>query len=245
MSKEMAQAATRPPLVRFIRRAGAAVLSRLFPQRFKAYCELKYWKSKAAEEGRLGNSHYEAFFTKNIGISPDFYSGKRVLDIGCGPRGSLEWADMASERVGLDPLANEYLKLGADKHKMRYVDSGSESMPFKDGHFDVVTSFNSLDHVANLEQTIAEIVRVTKPGGTFILLTDVGHKPTPCEPVELNWNVMDTFKKSFEIVEERHFERNPTNIYDSVLEGVPYNHEDQTERYGLLFARLVRKSSGP
>ncbi len=239
----MAQASPRPPLVRLIRRTGAAVLSRLFPQRFKAYCELKYWKSKAAEEGQLGNSHYQAFFTSHIGIDPEFYAGKKVLDIGCGPRGSLEWADMAAERVGLDPLASEYLKLGADRHKMRYVDSGSEAMPFEDGHFDIVTSFNSLDHVANLEQTIKEIGRVTKPGGTFIVLTDVGHKPTPCEPVELNWDVMDAFRPMFDVLEERHFERNPTNIYDSVLEGVPYDHGNPAERYGLLFARMVRKAA--
>jgi len=56
-----------------------------------------------------------------------------ALDIGCGPRGSLEWADMTKERYGLDPLANEYLKLGADKHKMKYVASGAEKIPFEDG----------------------------------------------------------------------------------------------------------------
>ena len=29
-------------------------------------------------------------------------SGMRVLDVGCGPRGSLEWATMAARRVGID-----------------------------------------------------------------------------------------------------------------------------------------------
>ena len=32
-----------------------------------------------------------------------------TTDIGCGPRGSLEWATMAAERVGLDPPVNKYL----------------------------------------------------------------------------------------------------------------------------------------
>ena len=87
------------------------------------------------------------------------------MDIGCGPRGSLEWAEMATVRVGLDPLAESYRELGTEEHRMQYVASGSENVPFPDGTFDIVTSFNSLDHVHNLNKTIREIKRVLKPGG--------------------------------------------------------------------------------
>ena len=105
-----------------------------------------------------------------------------MLDIGCGPRGSLELADTALERVGLDPLAKEYLKLGDASHMMTYVASRSESIPFADGYFDIVCSFNSFDHVADLKRTIiAEIVRVVKPGGLFLLLSEVNHAPTKTE----------------------------------------------------------------
>jgi hypothetical protein len=45
----------------------------------------------------------------------DFFKGKKFLDIGCGPRGSLEWASQATTRVCADPLAVQYGKLGADK----------------------------------------------------------------------------------------------------------------------------------
>lgn len=71
---------------------------------------------------------------------------------------------MASERVGLDPLVDGYRALGIGQHKMTYVKGGSEKIPFPDGHFDIVTSFNSLDHVDNLDATVAEITRVTAPG---------------------------------------------------------------------------------
>jgi ubiquinone/menaquinone biosynthesis C-methylase UbiE len=96
------------------------------------------------------------------GINREDYRGKRVLDIGCGPLGSLEWADMTAQRVGLDPLVPRYLKMGSSKHKMEYVASGSENIPFPDGYFDFVTSLNSLDHVDNLDLTIHEIKRVVK-----------------------------------------------------------------------------------
>ena len=102
----------------------------------KEESELKYWKTRKEEEDKLGNDHYKFFYTENFGLSDEFFEGKRILDIGCGPRGSLEWADMTAERVGLDPLADEYLKLGASEHNMRYVKAYSEAIPFDDNYFE-------------------------------------------------------------------------------------------------------------
>lgn len=116
--------------------------------------ELMYWKSVARREGQLANDHYQRIYTSLLGLDVSFYAGKRILDIGCGPRGTLEWADMAAERVGLDPLVESYRALGIDQHKMRYVNAPSEQIPFEDGHFDVILSLNSLDHVDDLDKTI-------------------------------------------------------------------------------------------
>ena len=76
---------------------------------------------------------------------------------------------MTTQRVELDPLVPDYLKLGADKHKMEYVAAGSEDILFPDGHFDIVTCLNALDHVDDLDATIREVKRVTKHGGFFLL----------------------------------------------------------------------------
>ena len=145
--------------------------------------ELKYWfKKLKKEDGCLKNDHYEYFYTDFFGLDKSFFNDKILLDIGCGPRGSIEWADNTQIRIGLDPLANEYAKLGTDKQGMTYVAAECENIPFNDNYFDVVCSFNSLDHVNNLEKCIAEIKRVLKVGGLFLLITDVNHKPTKCEP---------------------------------------------------------------
>ena len=64
-------------------------LAKVLPM--KLWTELLYWRLRKLDEGDLTNEHYEEFFTVYFGLSVADYKGKRVLDIGCGPRGSLEW----------------------------------------------------------------------------------------------------------------------------------------------------------
>src|SRR5262245_31191578 len=117
------------------------------PIQWKELNELRYWKKVKGTEGKLTNKHYKPFFTEHFGLDESYYTGKIILDIGCGPRGSLEWATLAQRRIGLDPLAKEYRRLGTEQHRMEYIDAPSENIPLADGLCDVVTSFNSLDHV--------------------------------------------------------------------------------------------------
>jgi len=195
--------------------------------------ELNYWMQRKVEEGTFHASWYEHFYTEHFGLGVEDYAGLRVLDIGCGPRGSLEWAENAAERIGLDPLADHYRKLRSEGYRMEMIASGSESIPFADGHFDLVASFNSLDHVDDLDKTISEIKRVVCPGGYFLLLTDVNHKATLCEPIEFGWEIAQAFTDVLEIVEERRLEKPEANMYQSIRANIPYDMDDKTERYGI------------
>ena len=205
--------------------------------------ELEYWQAQKAAEGTLGNEHYRALFTGLFGLDAAFYSGKAVLDIGCGPRGSLEWADEASRRVGLDPLADDYRELGTDAHAMEYVAASSEAMPFRDAEFDIVTSINSLDHVDDLSMTAAEIKRVTRPGGYLVLAVEVGHDPTWTEPQSLSWDVCGVFAPEFEIVSSGEYERDEGWMFDAALRRQHFDHADTTTRSGVLTA-VLRKNAG-
>lgn len=203
--------------------------------------ELYYWKFVKEEEKDFSSKHYQEFFTSSFDLNEEFYINKKILDIGCGPRGSLEWADMASERIGLDPLVDEYLKLGADKHKMTYVKAPAEKIPFDEGYFDIVSSFNSLDHVDDKDNTIKEIKRVLKPEGIFLLITDVNHEPTVTEPLTFSWDIINEFKPEFEKIEEKHYEKQD-GIYKSIRENKIYEHKDLTKRPGVLLVKFKKKS---
>lgn len=202
--------------------------------------ELDYWSLQKTNEGRLQNSWFERFYTTHFGLSHADYAGKRILDIGCGPRGSLEWASMAAERVGVDPLADDYLALGAAAHEMTYVATGAEHIPFDDGHFDIICSFNSIDHVDDLDATIAEIKRLLRIGGLFLLLTDVHDEPTPQEPVCFDWDVVDRFAPELKAQSLVCLEKPEGGMYVSVESGVPFDHADEKKRYGVLSARFMR-----
>jgi SAM-dependent methyltransferase len=217
-----------------------AVYRRLSPRGYKQYRELVFWKDRAAHEPVLVNDHYAFFYTTCFGLDEAFYRGKRIMDIGCGPRGSLEWAGMAAERVGLDPLANEYLKLGAARHAMKYVAAPAEEMPFADGYFDVVCSFNSLDHVDDLVRTIAEIKRVVKPGGLFLLIVEANHPAMVTEPVTFGWGDTALFEDAFRIESSRRCEIGDTNIYGQLAKNDVFDATLGEDRPGFLAVKFHR-----
>jgi glycosyltransferase involved in cell wall biosynthesis/SAM-dependent methyltransferase len=219
----------------------AGYLTKGIDKHRKSEAEISYWRERKRIEGCLGNGHYKYFYTEHFGLGENFYAGKKLLDIGCGPRGSVEWAMMAQERVGLDPLADHYRELGTDVHSMEYVASGSECMPFPDDYFDIVSSFNSLDHVDDLDMTIQEIKRVLRPGGTFLLFSDVNHKPTICEPISFSWDIVDKFTDCFRLEQKRHFEKSPQGIY--IKDATPFDHSNKSLRMGVLAARFLKPAA--
>lgn len=228
-------------LWRRARKGATALFSSCFPGRWKKMSELAYWRSRKKLEGELTGDHYKFFFTDHFGLSDEFYDGKVILDIGCGPRGSLEWATMAARRIGLDPLAKEYLWLGAGRHRMEYVSGHAERIPLADGSCDAVFSFNSLDHVDDVRGAMSEIKRVTRPGGCFLLLVEVNHAPTATEPHRLEpASLIQLLETEFRCIQARLYRPTGEGMYDAVREGHEIDAGEWNSAPGYLSAKFIR-----
>ena len=209
-------------------------------QKAKPFFEWMYWRLKKLWEKQLSNSHYHFFYTKFFGLETDFYCNKKILDIGCGPRGSLEWAHMATFRAGIDPLAEKYLRLGAASHKMQYINGCSENMPFPDRHFDLVSSFNSLDHVNDIDATVAEIKRVLKEKGLFLLIVGLHHRPNLCEPHSLDCRVAEKFTPELKLLGAKHYMGG--RMYKSLRKNKLYPSDNKNADKGVLAAKFIKDS---
>lgn len=97
-----------------------------------------------------------------------YAQGTRVLEAGCGTGLILERAaKVAHEAKGVD-LSTGML----EKARARGLDvceGDLTRLPFADNTFDVVYSFKVLPHVERIREAVAELSRVTRPGGHLLL----------------------------------------------------------------------------
>jgi len=196
---------------------------------------LAFWR---AHPGLGADSNREWVYVRCFDVPREWYNGKRLLDIGCGPRGSLDWATDASVRVGLDPLADRYVELGVDARAMQYVTGVAERMPFSDDAFDVVSSINSLDHVDDLPRAAAEMLRVLAPGGLLLIATELNHRPRLTEPQSFSWEIVRAFAPPLEVLKETRLADSGSGIDQSLARPAPYRTGP-----GVLVAKLRAPSA--
>lgn len=150
--------------------------------------ELLYWdRAYRSGGGRFKAGWYEGFLLEIAGEhDASFVDGKVIADFGCGPRGSLLWAEQAARRIGIDVLAPAYARLfGIGTQDMQYVASTESSIPLPDACVDVLFCVNALDHTLDPARMAAEMLRILKPGGTLIGSFNLNLHPTVSEPSPL------------------------------------------------------------
>ncbi len=110
----------------------------------------------------------DAVVAKIREMSPDIHG--TYLDIGAG-HGAL--ARLVRREFTVTARACDYTKeLMRTRHvPVDIVDLNSETLPYPDAAFDLVTCTEVIEHIEHYRQTIREIFRILKPDGVFVLTT--------------------------------------------------------------------------
>jgi SAM-dependent methyltransferase len=107
---------------------------------------------------------------------------ERALDSGTGVGTlALALAPLVREVVGVDivPELLERARRNAPAN-VTFVEGDATSLPFEDGVFDLSCSRRTVHHIARPELAVAELTRVTAPGGRIF----VDDQIAPVDPLE-------------------------------------------------------------
>jgi ubiquinone/menaquinone biosynthesis C-methylase UbiE len=101
-----------------------------------------------------------------------------ALDVGCGLGFPLielaQRLGVSSKVYGIDPwkraLERAHVKIGKlEINNAAAVMGMAEGLPFQDSFFDLIVSNNGINNVEDIESSLAECYRVSKPGAQFVL----------------------------------------------------------------------------
>lgn len=138
----------------------------------------KFWDRQAKRFSESGNNESKKLIEK----SKDYLTSQMtLLDFACGTgQSSVLFSEHVNQVVGLD-YSEEMIKLASNNHfeNIDFVQGTLDHESLKDSSFDVVSAFNILHLVEDIDETIAKISTLIKPNGFFISNTPcIGEKKT-------------------------------------------------------------------
>jgi len=150
-----------------------------------------------AQTGVTALEHFHRYF-----YSLAFIKDLHVLDIACGEGyGSAILSTKASSVVGVDidqsSITHAKKQYGSIKN-LDFKLGSLTKIPLNDNCVDVITCFESIEHIIEHELAVKEFKRVLKPGGLLLLSTpnkyvysDISGHKNPFHPKELYREELD------------------------------------------------------
>lgn len=133
--------------------------------------------------------------------------GDRVLDVGAGTgslSASVASAAPSSHVIGID-RSEPYVTLARARHhssRLRFEVGDAQHLPFKDASFDRTLSLLILNFIPDRPAALAEMIRVTRPGGTVAAAVwDYGEG---MEMLRLFWDEAIALDPHADAKDERH-----------------------------------------
>lgn len=123
-------------------------------------------RSSFSRDPEAALAHYRNLVDFLVGLAPPDDDSRRlkVLDAGCG----TGWSTYALYKKGYDVIG---VDLNVDSFEpktsegLSYAAGSVLGIPFRNDRFDLVFSYQCIEHVPNPEKALQEMIRVCKPGG--------------------------------------------------------------------------------
>ena len=152
---------------------------------------------------------------------------ERALDAGTGAGAlALTLAPLVREVVGVDvvpELLEQARRRASDFENATFIEGDIVDLPFDYGAFDLAGTLRTLHHVARPELAVAELARVTRPGGTILVVDQIAPVDPPAA-LELN-----------------RFERARDPSHTRALADVDLRHLFEANNLVLQRAEIVRE----
>lgn len=122
---------------------------------------------------------FESTFLEHIAryrFAQKFIKGKTVLDAACGTGyGSYYLSQRAKKVIGIDisPEAIAFCRKEYHRNNLSFQVGDIETTSFSDNFFDLVVSFETIEHLKHPDKFVSEMHRVLKKNGRFLISTPV------------------------------------------------------------------------
>ncbi|VAW35592.1 hypothetical protein MNBD_GAMMA01-528 [hydrothermal vent metagenome] len=161
-------------------------------ERFTPQCVREIWYE-----------HYHRYaFAKRL------VADKNVLDIACGEGyGSDILAQYAKTVVGIDidDASVTHAKTQYSRNNLTYIAGSCLDIPLDDASINVVVSFETLEHLAQQQEMLAEINRVLTSDGLLIISTPDKKYYSDATGFANEFHVKELYKDEFKQLLDRHW----------------------------------------
>ena len=141
-------------------------------------------------------------------LARDWCRGKDVLDVASGEGyGTALLAQVANSATGLELAqdAVEHATVSYVAPNLRFVAGDARKLPLPDAAFDIVVSFETIEHFAEQQVFLKEIQRVLRPGGLLIVSTPDRDNYSPAETPANPYHVQEMTEAEFGTLLQAHF----------------------------------------
>lgn len=139
-------------------------------------------------------------------LASEYVKGKIVVEMGCGMGyGTYAMSQNGAKKVygiDIDKSAIEFAIKNYNHSSITYLNESATKSSITANYADVVIAFEVIEHLQNPRELINEVLRILKPGGTFILSTpnrSTSLKDNPFHIKEFKFTELNSFLNDFKV----------------------------------------------